>query len=225
MIFASHSAKLPAMVCSPIAPPRGDGFGDDAQSRVPSWVRGIAQRNKLHRQILSSSGASAGHATSAPPEHPSTPADPDLYKSLLMRLSHADPSERCLAASLLAEVAPRGDRRALTSLLAVSGHGNATAPSGPPRGVRDTDHGVQVAAIDATGIVAEQTGDERATTVLLTLLKQRDWQLRTVRFPARCATQSSTLWLSATWASALPTPPTAPRPAFPYLYPLASFAY
>jgi len=110
---------------------------------------------------------------------PSSNPGGDLYKSLLMRLSHADPIERCLATTLLAEVAPRGDRRALTALLGISGHGNATSPSGPPRGVRDADHGVQVAAIDAAGTVAEKTGDERTTTVLLTLLKQRDWQLRT----------------------------------------------
>mmetsp|Transcript_4830 Transcript_4830/g.11548 ORF Transcript_4830/g.11548 Transcript_4830/m.11548 type:complete len:372 (-) Transcript_4830:330-1445(-) len=167
------------MVCSPIAPPGGDAFGVDAPSRVPSWVRGIAQRNKLHRQITSTSRGegSIDSPSEAPP--PSTPADPDLYRSLLMRMSHADPSERCLATTLLAEVAPRGDRRVLTALLGTSGHGNATSPSGPPRGVRDADHGVQVASIDAAGTVAEKTGDERTTTVLLRLLKERDWQLRT----------------------------------------------
>lgn len=124
------------MVATLIAPIGNDVLSE--RSRAPVWVRGIAERNKLTR-------------TPSDLEH----HDEAYQRSLIMRLGHADPSSRIVAAQCLATVAPRASRAALDALLCRRGQlinrsGGAVPPAGA-RGVMDSSTQVQAACIESAG--------------------------------------------------------------------------
>lgn len=130
------------MVASVISPVDIGGMPGE-ERRLPVWMRGIAERNKLSNSIREP--GQVGHD------------DESYQRSLMKRLGHADVHARMVAAQCLAAASPKGSRAALNALLCIpkgrviNRSGATLSLSLGKKGVRDPSQQVQAACVESAG--------------------------------------------------------------------------
>ena len=130
------------MVASVISPVDIGGMPGE-ERRLPVWMRGIAERNKLSNSIREP--GQVGHD------------DESYQRSLMKRLGHADVHARVVAAQCLAAASPKGSRAALNALLCIpkgrviNRSGATLSLSLGKKGVRDPSQQVQAACVESAG--------------------------------------------------------------------------